>query len=374
MPDRQTISKLLYASELFHYANKFRGQNFIIVFKNLNDFLELVDDLKVLNKASINLLIIIDQRKLSDISSEIKQFIKTNLEFKSVDLINNNLKDDLTNLFKNGLSPIINLKKENLNELVFFINSLLSTSYRISKLIFAGYFPPIKINNRLAYYLSHKELNKLIEIDKNYLELNIIIQKIGDQAELVLIEPKKGVLFKEIFSYLGSGTLITNKTEILFSKANISYASQIYHILLSYIEEGAILPISEKEIIERIEEFFVLKIDEAVIAVISIKRYDDSVELAKLCTLPRYRQQGLAGRLIHEIIGYCKENQFNGTKINSIFALSTNDKVIELFNSFGFENFDREGLPESWKKNYDFSRESKACRILFSILPFIWVY
>lgn len=366
MPDRQTISKLLYASELFHYANKFRGQNFIVVFKKFNDFLELVDDLKVLNKANINLLIIINQDNITEVSGEVEQFAQTNLEFKTVVSIGNLLNKELTNLFNKGLSPIINLRTDNLNELVLVINTLATNDYKISKLIFAGYFPPIKINNRLAYYLSHTELNKLSEVDKNYLDLSIIAQKIGIQTELVLVEPKKGVLFKEIFSYLGSGTLITNKTEILFSKANISYASQIYHILLSYIEEGTILPISEKEIIERIDEFFVLKIDEAVIAVISIKPYEDSVELAKLCTLPRYRQQGLAGRLIQEIICYCKENQFNGTKINSIFALSTNDKVMELFNSFGFKNIPRESLPESWKKNYDFSRESKACRFWYS--------
>lgn len=351
MTDRAVTSKLLYASELFHYANKFRGQVFVIVFQNYEDFFKLVTDLKVIHKAQINLIIVIDKEK--DFY-KVQDFCSLDLEFKAVEIVDANNQSKIFQLQEQGFSPVVNLTVEST---IQFINNIYS-SHSINKLIFAGYYQPIKVGNKISYYLTQAELVTLVENDNSYSELMIYLKLLDNHSDLVLIEAKQGILFKEIFSYLGAGTLITAKTEIKFSRANVRQVAQIFYILLSYVEEGAILPVSESEIVERIDNFFVLSIDDAVIGVVSIKHYENSAEVAKLCTLPRYRQQGLAGRLIKEVIRYCKEQ-----KLDSIFALSTSDKVLELFNSFGFINCPRESLPESWKKNYDFNRNSKACRV-----------
>jgi N-acetylglutamate synthase-like GNAT family acetyltransferase len=87
----------------------------------------------------------------------------------------------------------------------------------------------------------------------------------------------------------------------------------------------------------------------------ALRSYGDSVELAKLCTLPRFQARGRARALVLALV---EEARKQGKRM--IFALTVQPYVGEFFERLGFKPIERELLPEQWRQGYDFSRPSKA--------------
>ncbi len=351
MSDSQITAKLLNAAELFHYANKFRGQVFIVIFKNNADFFSLVTDLKVIHKAQINLIVILEQEK--DFL-KIQEYCRFDLEFKTIDVADLAISYEVIDLQRQGLCPVINL---NLESTIEFIKSL-DDLQAINKLIFAGCYQPLIIEGEIKYFITQTDLIEKVEQNQSYNLLASYLHLLNNKSDLVLIPAKQGELFREIFTYLGAGTLVTAQSDIVFQLALLKQVPQIYYILLTYVDEGLILPISEQEIVERLGDFFVLSIEDEVIGVVSIKIYEQAAEIGKLCTLPRYRNKGLASSLIQQVIKYCQAQ-----KLDYLFALSRNQNVLDIFRNFGFQDCPREELPMAWQAGYDFARPSRACRL-----------
>ncbi len=351
MNDTQISAKLLNAAELFHYANKFRGQLFVILFKNQADFFSLISDIKVLHKAQINLIVVLEQAM--DFAM-VQEHCRFDLEFKTLEITDYSKNTEILILQEQGFCPVVNLHLGSTIDLIEDLN----TKRLVNKLIFAGSYQPLMIADQVKYFISKGDMIQNVQHNESYKLLTEYFHLLDHQTDLVLIPAKQGELFREIFTYMGAGTLITAQTEILFQTALLKQVSQIYYILLTYVDEGLILPISEKEIAERINDFFVLSIDEEVIGVVSIKIYEQAAEVAKLCTLPRYRNKGLASSLIQQVIAYCQERD-----LDYLFALSRNKNVLDIFRSFGFQDCEREELPLTWQAGYDFARPSKSCRL-----------
>jgi amino-acid N-acetyltransferase len=125
-----------------------------------------------------------------------------------------------------------------------------------------------------------------------------------------------------------------------------------------YIQSGTILPVTEDDIAKEVQDYYVYSVNNSIVATAKLNHYDSAVELAKFCTLPRYQGKGRARELAQKMIQYAKEA---GKEM--IFALTIEPKMVEFFKSLGFEECDRSSLPESWQKQYDMERSSKAFKI-----------
>ena len=124
------------------------------------------------------------------------------------------------------------------------------------------------------------------------------------------------------------------------------------------IDNGWVLEISEDKIADLIKQFYVYTINTKVVAAAMIQDYDDAVELAKFCTIPRFQGRGGARKLANRLIKEAKE-----TSKSYVFSLSTNKAMWNLFSSLGMKETQREKLPKKWLEHYDLKRSSKAFKL-----------
>ena len=341
----EIYKKLLNAGELFHYADRFRHQCFTIVFRSWLDFEVMIEDLKVLQSAQIRLAIFFKNPNDSELKNRLESLCRFNTQFA----ITKSLAQEPT------ASRSLIYLPEHL-ESSSILESIKNCQSR--KLIFINIYPQIDSNEKPASYCTPAEWLAYSSKDENYDSLLEYAESLDSKTNIVLLKAEPGELFKEVFTHVGSGTLIASDYEIKFEKASLQHASDIYYLILSYVVERIMLPVSREEILRSIDNFYILSIDDSVVASLLIKPYGKACELAKLCTLPRYRKLGLAKNLIAQVI----ESFEKDSDKSYCFALSNNSKVVDLFVSLGFERCERKSLPELWQSQYDFSRHSEACR------------
>jgi amino-acid N-acetyltransferase len=158
-----------------------------------------------------------------------------------------------------------------------------------------------------------------------------------------------------VFTHSGSGTLFTLEYPNILRAATESDVREIMAIMQPYVAEGALKPVTEEELLRSIRTFMVYSVNGQIVCAAALRSYGDSVELAKLCTLPRFQARGRARALVLALV---EEARKQGKRM--IFALTVQPYVGEFFERLGFKPIERELLPEQWRQGYDFSRPSKA--------------
>jgi N-acetylglutamate synthase-like GNAT family acetyltransferase len=173
--------------------------------------------------------------------------------------------------------------------------------------------------------------------------------------DLVLVPARRGAIFEEVFTHAGSGTLFTQEYPNILRSATETDVREIMALMQPYVAEGALKPVTEEELLGTIRTFMVYSVNGQIVCAAALKSFGDSVELAKLCTLPRFQARGRARALVLALV---EEARKQGKR--SIFALTVQPYVGEFFERLGFKAVEREALPEEWKQGYDFSRPSRA--------------
>ena len=125
--------------------------------------------------------------------------------------------------------------------------------------------------------------------------------------------------------------------------------------IINEMENKNILPVTEQEIERDLERYMVYTLDDGVVGAGKINNYGDLAEIAKIATFPRYQGGQKAKKICNALINNAKSKEYKG-----VFGLSINPLMMKLFIGLGFVEIEREKLPDEWKKNYDFSRNSKA--------------
>lgn len=200
-----------------------------------------------------------------------------------------------------------------------------------------------------------------LNLSKERIESLVIAQeRFG--LDIVLVEGRGGAVYEEVFTHGGSGTLFTQEYPNILRRASEGDVRDIMALMQPYISEGSLKAMSEEDVLRMIRSFMVYSVNDQLVAAASLIEYDGSLELAKLCTLPRFQARGRARELVRALI---EEGRAMGKE--AIFALTVNDYVGAFFERLGFTTVERESLPQSWKKGYDFSRPSKAYRYPLSI-------
>ena len=165
-------------------------------------------------------------------------------------------------------------------------------------------------------------------------------------------------LLNEIFSNEGVGTLIHGNEYQQIRQATKRDVRAIYNLTRQAVKREELLYRTQQAIEKNIEQFYVFEIDENIIACVSLFSYADKpkfAEVGSLYVMPFYHHRGIGKKMVDYACMMAKERG-----ATTVIALST--QAFSFFTSVvGFEEADKEVLPESRLKAYeDSGRNSKV--------------
>ncbi|MCP4295701.1 MAG: GNAT family N-acetyltransferase [Proteobacteria bacterium] len=364
--------QMLNALELFHYSYRFKNHLFIIALEEESELDELITDLRVILGARIQVLILCNEQ--GNLEALLATWSRRGYPFRFFKSeINTNLSkehiDDLTLCFSTNTIPVfgVDFKFRSSSFSQQFDSYAIETANTLGadKLFLISSQPGLIIKNQLISHLTPEEVTPIIKDSKNTnidaKRLELIIKNSADTGvETVLLQGKSGSLFQEIFTHRGAGTLFTSDYPNVIRKGEISDAMDLLLMMKPYVQSNIILSMSEDELAETIESYFVYSVNNSIVASARIIDFGESCELAKFCTMPRYQGRGRATQLAIEMINSIKKD---GKKY--VFALSIEPKMWEFFISLGFSKISRKKLALQWQKGYNFERPSKAFILTF---------
>ncbi len=183
----------------------------------------------------------------------------------------------------------------------------------------------------------------------------LVQQADGGLPGVVVLPPRPGCIFDELFTHAGGGLLVADSLVEQVRPATLADSAHLHLLLKSDIARGTIRPVSEVEMVRTAPDHLVYTIDGLVVGTARLAPYGDWAELSRFATLPRYRGRGRARALGLALIDLARTRGFT-----DLFALSVDSRMWRFFESLGFEATERERLPEAWRAGYDFSRPSRA--------------
>ncbi|MEE8434137.1 MAG: GNAT family N-acetyltransferase [bacterium] len=382
--------ELFRALEFAHYAERFRGETFVIALPAGASFSELLLDFKVFAGYRIGLVLVTEDPDftLDGVISKANQrgarfdfSIVTDLIF-SRETRETTL--DFTRIEKSlaqGKTPVIAYQGGDETHGVATQGAAspgggpLDAAYILAAAV-AGRIEPRKlflvhsITEPLKRLLPHgaaqeAELDQIAsqlgrELQAEAVSLLGFIREnlVSGIPDVVLIRGVTGELFREVFTHDGAGVIFNASVESRIRKAKLSDVTDIALLLRSDIEAGRILPRNENAIEANIGAYWIYEIDGMGVGVACLNEYGEEAEMSQFSTLPRYRGKGRAKELAQHLIAEAREQGYRG-----VFALSVDERMWEFFQSLGFQRVARESLPEGWRRNYNMNRDSRAFRM-----------
>ena len=166
-----------------------------------------------------------------------------------------------------------------------------------------------------------------------------------------------GVLPCEIFSGLGSGTMIYTGNYGKVRPMVQTDIPSVLAIMRPFVESGKLLSRSEEQISAALEDYIVFELDGGIHACAALHFYDDGqAEIAAVAVDENYAHMGIGPKLIDTLIGQAEEGQ-----AESIFIMTT--QTADWFEKLGFEESDISTIPAERRMLWDSRRGSKVYRL-----------
>ena len=166
-----------------------------------------------------------------------------------------------------------------------------------------------------------------------------------------------GVLPCEIFSGLGSGTMIYTGSYGKVRAMEQTDIPSVLAIMKPFVESGKLLARTEEEVAARLEDYIVYELDGGVHACAALHFYDDGqAEIAAVAVDENYAHMGIGPKLIDSLIDQAGEGG-----ASSIFIMTT--QTADWFEKLGFEEDSIESIPAERRKLWDPRRGSKVFRL-----------
>lgn len=202
------------------------------------------------------------------------------------------------------------------------------------------------------------EKNAGAETDiKNLLKAAQEACKAGVTRVHILNGETDGVLPCEIFSGLGSGTMIYTGS---YGKVRAMVQTDIPSVLAimkPFIESGKLLTRTEEQIAATLEDYIVFELDGGVHACAALHFYEDGqAEIAAVAVDENYAHMGIGPKMIDTLIEQAGEGG-----AESIFIMTT--QTADWFEKLGFEEDKIDSIPEERRKLWDSRRGSKVYRL-----------
>jgi amino-acid N-acetyltransferase len=166
-----------------------------------------------------------------------------------------------------------------------------------------------------------------------------------------------GVLPCEIFSGLGSGTMIYTSNYGKVRPMELTDVPSVLSIMRPFVKSGKLLPRSEEQLAASLDDFIVYELDGGVHACAAIHFYSDGqAEIAAVAVDENYAHMGIGPKLIDNLI-----EQADAAEAVSVFIITT--QSADWFETLGFEEDTIDTIPAERQKLWSPERGSKVYRL-----------
>jgi len=167
----------------------------------------------------------------------------------------------------------------------------------------------------------------------------------------------EGTLPCEIFSDLGSGTMIYKSNYGKFRAMRREDISAVLSLIRPFVSKGILLPRTEQQMESEYNDFIVYELDGAIRACAALHIYDRSqAEIAAVAVDETCAHIGIGQKMIEYLVEKAKT-----ISIESVFILTT--QTADWFEKQGFVSDKIETLPEKRREIWNPKRGSKLFRL-----------
>lgn len=165
-----------------------------------------------------------------------------------------------------------------------------------------------------------------------------------------------GVLPCEIFSDLGSGTMIYTSNYGRIRPMQQTDIPAVLGVINPFVQSGKLLPRTEQQIAENLSDYVVYEVDGGIHACAALHKYDDCQgEIAAVAVEEAFNNMGIGPNLINYLTEKAKEEG-----LKSIFIMTT--QASDWFEKLGFTADVIDSLPAERKSKWTPERNSKPYR------------
>ncbi len=166
----------------------------------------------------------------------------------------------------------------------------------------------------------------------------------------------EGVILKEAFSNLGSGTMVYSNRYGGIRPMSLHDVSDVLRIMQPFVERGILLPRSVGQLEEGVQDYVVFELDDSVHACAALHEFPDGqAEIAGIAVDPNIAHLGVGPKLV----GFLEERA-RKKGLAAVFALTT--QTADWFEKLGYEEKDPSVLPEKKRQTYNIQRKSRVFR------------
>jgi amino-acid N-acetyltransferase len=164
----------------------------------------------------------------------------------------------------------------------------------------------------------------------------------------------EGVILRETFSSLGSGTMVYSNRYGGIRPMSGKDISDVLRVMQPFVERGILLPRTEAQLEEALADYIVFEVDDSVHACAALHEFPErTAEIAAIAVDEHFLHLGVGPKLV----GYlCERAQKRG--LDSVFVLTT--QTADWFLKLGFVESEPSTLPEKKRQSYNRQRKSRV--------------
>lgn len=189
------------------------------------------------------------------------------------------------------------------------------------------------------------------------LELSQIACSNGVNRSHILNGSLDGSLPCEIFSDLGSGTMVYMNNYGGIRNMKQEDIPGVLRLIRPFVKKGILLPRTDKQLLSQLDDFIVYELDGGIRACAALHVYNgNQAEIASVAVDESCMHIGIGPKIIMFLIDRAKNR-----KIGNVFVLTT--QTADWFEKLGFKPADISTLPEKRKELWSPNRNSKVFRM-----------
>ena len=165
-----------------------------------------------------------------------------------------------------------------------------------------------------------------------------------------------GVLPCEIFSDLGSGTMIYTSDYGGIRQMTTGDVPRVLGLMRPFFENGKLLPRTESQLLEKVNDYIIYEFDGGISACAALHKYSDGQgEIAAVAVDENFKHMGIGEKMVKFLCQAAKARD-----VKSVFILTT--QAGDWFQSLGFKADSVESLPPERRAKWNPERNSKVFR------------
>lgn len=170
-----------------------------------------------------------------------------------------------------------------------------------------------------------------------------------------------GILPCEIFSGIGSGTMVYNNGYGDLRAMQSQDIPSVLSLMNPFVQKGILLERTAKQLKADLDNYIVYNVDEGIHACAALKVYQESgasaqAEICAVAVDPAYGNMGVGPKLINYLL-----DKARAKGVKSVFVMTT--QTADFFEKLGFAPDSIDSIPPERKKLWNPERGSKVYRI-----------